>query len=117
MVLRRLHHRVLFIPRTVVQGLGIFHRYGEPGLCWKDETCRILAVGTEEKESKKEKKKKESRFDNKINTSSKKAETKVKDNLKVFIWEPLTATKKAVKKVSHLYEKEIRETYSKNDVQ
>ena len=56
MVLRRLHHRVPFIPRTVVQGLGIFHRFGEPGLCWKDETCRILAVGTEEKESKKEKK-------------------------------------------------------------
>ena len=96
-VLRRLYHSVLFIPRTVVQGLDLFHRYGEPGLCWKDEACRILAVGTEGKESKKGGKK-GPRFDNKINISSKRVETKVKDNPKVFIWEPLIATKQVVKK-------------------
>ena len=65
----------------------------------KMKPVRILAVGTEGKESKKGGGAGEGpRFNNKINISSKRVETKVKDNPKVFIWEPLIATKQVVKK-------------------
>ena len=57
MVLRRPQQGVLFIPRIVLQGLYIIHRYGEPGPCWKNEGFRILAVATEGKGSEKKKKK------------------------------------------------------------